>query len=301
VTAAGERRASVAPVGLTTLWFNTGTLCNITCKNCYIESSPRNDRLAYLGRDEVRGFLAEAAATHPELEEIGFTGGEPFMNPELAGMLEDSLEAGWRALVLTNAMRPMQLPRVQRALVELNRRFPGRITMRVSLDHYAAERHEALRGSGSWQSTIEGLAWLAGNGFDLAVAGRTIWGESEAELRVGYAALFARLGLPVNAADPRRLVLFPEMDPERDVPEITEHCWGILGKHPEHMMCATSRMVVRRKDSHRAAVVACTLLAYDKGFELGSTLADAARPVQLNHRFCAEFCVLGGASCSPHD
>jgi hypothetical protein len=300
VTAAGQRRASVAPVGLTTLWFNTGTLCNITCKNCYIESSPRNDRLAYLGRDEVRGFLAEAAATHPELEEIGFTGGEPFMNPDFAGMLEDGLEAGWRALVLTNAMRPMQRPSVQCALVELNRRFPGRITMRVSLDHYAAERHESLRGSGSWQSTIAGLTWLARNGFDLAVAGRTIWGESEAELRVGYAALFARLGLPVDAADPRRLVLFPEMDPERDVPEITEQCWGILGKHPEHMMCATSRMVVRRKDANRAAVVACTLLAYDKGFELGSTLADAARPVKLNHRFCAEFCVLGGASCSPH-
>jgi pyruvate-formate lyase-activating enzyme len=299
VTATGERRASVAPVGLTTLWFNTGTLCNITCKNCYIESSPRNDRLAHLTRDEVRAFLAEAAATHPELEEIGFTGGEPFMNPDITGMLEDCLQAGWRALVLTNAMRPMQRPRVQATLLELHHGFPGRITLRVSLDHYAAERHEALRGAGSWQPTIEGLIWLARNGFHVAVAGRTIWGESDAELRVGYAALFARLGLAIEAADPRRLVLFPEMDPEHDVPEITERCWSILHKRPEAMMCATSRMVVRRKDSHRAAVVACTLLAYDPGFELGGTLADAARPVKLNHRFCAEFCVLGGASCSP--
>ena len=299
VTATGERRASVAPIGLTTLWFNTGTLCNITCKSCYIESSPRNDRLAYLARDEVRGFLAEAAVMHPELEEIGFTGGEPFMNPEFAGMLEDSLRAGWRALVLTNAMRPMQRPRVQTALLELNRRFAGRMTIRVSLDHYAAERHETLRGTGSWQPVLQGLHWLARNGFDLAVAGRTIWGESEAALRAGYAALFAELGLAIDADDPRRLVLFPEMEPERDVPEITERCWGILGKHPEQMMCATSRMVVRRKDSSRATVVACTLLAYDPGFELGPTLVDAARPVKLNHRFCAEFCVLGGASCSP--
>ncbi len=48
VTAKGEKRAAVALSGLRTLWINTGTLCNITCRNCYIESSPRNDALAYL-------------------------------------------------------------------------------------------------------------------------------------------------------------------------------------------------------------------------------------------------------------
>ena len=42
----------------------------------------------------------------------------------------------------------------------------------------------------------------------------------------------------------------------------------------------------------------CTLLAYDEQFELGQSLKEARRTVQLNHRFCAEFCVLGGASCS---
>jgi hypothetical protein len=299
-TATGERRAIVAPTGLTTLWFNTGTLCNIACRNCYIESSPRNDSLAYLRRAEVRAFLAEAAAAHPELEEIGFTGGEPFMNPEIAGMLEDSLQAGWRVLVLTNAMRPLQRPRVQRALIELGRRFPGRMTLRVSLDHHTRDGHESLRGEGSWAPTLAGLRWLAANGFDLAVAGRTIWGETDPDLRAGYAALFAREGLPIDAADPRWLVLFPEMDPEREVPEITERCWGILGKQPDQMMCANSRMVIHRSNAARPAVVACTLLPYDSGFELGATLAEAARPVKLNHRYCAQFCVLGGASCSPH-
>ena len=38
---------------------------------------------------------------------IGFTGGEPFMNPELAAMIEDVLSRGLHALVLTNAMKPM--------------------------------------------------------------------------------------------------------------------------------------------------------------------------------------------------
>ena len=36
VTAEGEKRARVAFTGYQTVWFNTGTLCNIACQNCYI-------------------------------------------------------------------------------------------------------------------------------------------------------------------------------------------------------------------------------------------------------------------------
>ncbi len=48
LTARGATRATVALTDPQTLWFNTGTLCNITCANCYIESSPSNDRLVYI-------------------------------------------------------------------------------------------------------------------------------------------------------------------------------------------------------------------------------------------------------------
>jgi len=153
-TAAGEERASVALDGLETLWCNTGTLCNIACENCYIESSPRNDRLVYITRDEI------------------------------------------------------------------------------------------------------------------------------------------------DPRDPARLVLFPEMDAQADVPEISSRCWHVLGKSPQDVMCASSRMVVKRKGAARPCVVACTLLPYDAGFELGRTLAEASGPVRLNHPHCARFCVLGQASCS---
>ena len=117
-------------------------------------------------------------------------------------------------------------------------------------------------------------------------------------LRAGYARLFAREGIPVDAQDPVALVLFPEMDASVDVPEITTECWGILGLAPVEVMCATSRMVVKRKGAERPVVLSCTLLAYDERFELGETLAEASRPVPLNHPHCAKFCVLGGGSCS---
>ena len=295
-TATGETRGRVPFLGLDTLWFNTGTLCNIACAHCYIESGPRNDRLAYLGRAEARAYLDEIATLGLPTTEIGFTGGEPFMNPDILGMLGDSLAAGFRVLVLTNAMKPMR--RLGPGLAALRARYGARLTLRVSLDHHTAAGHERLRGPGSWDITLDGLGWLAAEGFALAVAGRTLWPEDQAALRAGYGALFARLGLGLDAADPVQLVLFPEMDQTQPVPEITERCWAILGKSPADVMCAHSRMVIRRKGAARASVVACTLLPYDQAFELGHSLAEAGATIRLNHPHCAKFCVLGGGACS---
>lgn len=294
-TAKGEPRAAVALTALRMLWFNTGTRCNLTCRRCYIESSPTNDRLVYLGAAEVGGFLDEIAALGLPTGDIGFTGGEPFLNRDLPAMLADSLERGFRVLVLTNAMRPMMLKRD--ALLALKARHGARLALRVSLDHHAPEPHEDERGAGTWAPSLEGLLWLARQGFVVSVAGRTFSGESPEALRRGYAALFARHGLALDADDPEQLVLFPEMDSRADVPEITERCWGLLGLSPDSLMCATSRMVVKRKGAERPVVVACTLLPYDSRFELGHSLAEALGTVALNHPHCATFCVLGGASC----
>lgn len=210
-TLTGEPRANVALGRLNTLWFNTGTMCNITCSNCYIESSPRNDRLVYLTRGEVAAYLDEIERDAWKTEEIGFTGREPFMNPDFLGMLEDCLTRSFRVLVLTNAMRPMQ--RSKEKLLDLNKRPGSNLTIRVSLDHFTADRHEEERGLGTFKPTIEGLIWLARSGFKVAVAGRTMWGGDLQAARQGYAKLFAEHGIPIDANDPVGLVLFPEMDP----------------------------------------------------------------------------------------
>jgi hypothetical protein len=306
-TAAGEPRARVPLARLETLWFNTGTLCNITCRNCYIESSPSNDRLAYITRDEANAFYDEIAGSALGTREIGFTGGEPFLNPQILGLIEDALTRGFRVLVLTNAMQPMQRPRIKAGLVDLKRRFAGGLTLRVSLDHYGQALHETERGEKTWAKAVAGLDWLATNGFGLAIAARTCWGESEADMRAGYARLIAQRGWPVDADDPAQLMLLPEMDGRRDVPEITNRCWGILHKRPEDVMCAASRMVVKRKGAARPSVVPCTLLPYEPQFDMGATLAEARRAdggmfaagaVKLCHPHCSTFCVLGGGSCS---
>ena len=295
-TAEGEPRARVALERLRTLWFNTGTLCNLQCGHCYIESSPRNDALVYLNRLEVRRYLEEISALGLGTEEIGFTGGEPFMNPDLLAMLADSLARGYRVLVLTNAMRPMM--KAAPELLALRDWYGSRLTLRVSIDHYRPELHEEERGPRTWGPTLEGLKWLSDNGFEIAVAGRRRWGDDEDSLRAGFERMFQAENINIDTSSPTDLVLFPEMDLNVDTPEITTECWDVLGVRPAQVMCASSRMVVKHKGAASPVVASCTLLPYDPAFSLGGRLDESLGYVALNHPHCSRFCVLGGGRCS---
>ena len=291
ITLDGTPRAKVSFKGLKTLWFNTGTRCNLTCKNCYIESSPTNDRLVYIDKGDILPYLEEILKSHLPTREIAFTGGEPFINPHFLDILEETLSRGFDVLVLTNAYRALE--RHKARLLNLNERFAHKLFLRISLDHYTPQIHERERGRGTFLPTLENIKWLKRHNFNVGLAGRSLSDESQDKIRQGYMALAKTLGLEM-------LVIFPEMDEKIDVPEITEKCWSILGKDPDEMMCATSRMVVKRKGAKRAVVLPCTLLPYGLQFELGHTLEEAKKTVPLNHPHCAKFCVLGGASCSGH-
>src|SRR5207302_10825707 len=127
----------------------------------------------------------------------------------ISAMLEMALSRGFQALVLTNAMKPMH--KMKPALVRLRERHSERLTIRVSIDHYGSAVHEVERGRRSWAPTIDGLQWLARNGFAITVASRRLSGEPEAVLRRGFARLFAELGVAVDADDPIAPTIFPEL------------------------------------------------------------------------------------------
>ena len=104
-TAKGETRASVRLLKLETLWINTGTICNLTCRNCYIESSPTNNRLVYITNEEVCAYLEEIERGELRTREIAFTGGEPFINTEFVAIITSCLEAGFDVLVLSKLLQ----------------------------------------------------------------------------------------------------------------------------------------------------------------------------------------------------
>lgn len=295
-TAKGEQRGFVPFTQLKTLWFNTGTVCNLACENCYIESSPRNDRLSFLNHEDVAIYLNEIEQEGLKTELIGLTGGEPFANPHIANILEQILKRGHKVLVLTNAFKAIK--RHHPKLLELNKTYLGKLQLRVSLDHFSSKLHEKERGAGTFVPTLIETKWLCDQGFDVSIAGRALFCEEMGTAIRGYKKLFEQFQINFAGELSEKLVIFPEMISNEDVPEISIHCFDILGKKPEDQMCSTERMVVKRKGESQCVVLPCTLLAYEKQFELSHTLADSFKDVYLNHPFCAKFCVLGSSSCS---
>ena len=293
LTAEGKARAFIEAKNLKTLWFNTGTLCNLTCKNCYIESSPTNDRLSYLSFDEYLKFMNEAKEEGLNLLEIGFTGGEPFLNKDFPKMLNHSVQQDVEVLVLTNAMKPMLNKRSE--ILNLDK---DKLTFRVSIDHVDQKKHEKIRGQNSYKPMIEGVKWLRDNNFKMSLATRLMWGESEEYTRKTFKAFVLKHELPIDTSSSKDLVTFAEMDVKQDTPEITTDCWKILNKKPNSVMCSSSRMVVKKKGKKQPSVIACTLLPYDEAFDLGPTLKESMQRIYLNHPHCSKFCVLGGSSCS---
>jgi len=293
VTADGSNRAFIEARNIKTLWFNTGTLCNIECKNCYIESSPKNDSLVYLTIEEVKSFIDEAIDKNLGTNEIGFTGGEPFMNKDIMKMIDYSLRKHLKVLVLSNAMKPM-LNRTKE-LIKLNH---SNLTIRVSIDHYEKEKHEEIRGKNTYDVMLQGLKWLNENNFNYTLATRLLWNEKEEDLRKNFGTFIKNNNLRLDTNSPKELVTFAEMDEKIDTPEITTSCWDILNKDPNDIMCSWSRMVVRKKNSKNPSVIACTLLPYADEFDLGDTLTNSLQKIYLNHKHCSKFCVLGGSSCS---
>lgn len=293
LTADNKERAFVEAKKLKTLWFNTGTLCNLTCKNCYIESSPKNDRLSYLSFEEFKKFVNESIQNEMGTIEIGFTGGEPFMNKDIFKMIKYSLDNGFKTLVLTNAMKPMINNKNE--LFRLNH---INLTLRVSIDHYTKIKHEEIRGPNSWDPMIEGLKWLSDNNFNLALATRLMWDEDEEQTRNCFKEFIKNNRLKLDPYSKSDLVTFAEMDVKKETAEITTECWGILNKNPNDIMCSSSRMIVKKKGDKTPSVIACTLLPYSDEFSLGLTLKESMKKIYLNHPHCSKFCVLGGSSCS---
>lgn len=296
LTAKAETRAWVDLTELKTLWFNTGTQCNLSCDNCYIESSPANDRLSYLSALDVKPYLEEIKDFNIPTELIALTGGEPFINPNIQDIIKEVLSEGLPLLILTNALNILK--RHHDFLLKMTRDFPGQLFLRVSIDHYTQDVHEKERSNNTFIKTINEIKWLVENNMQVSIAGRSLVDESIDNALEGFQSLLKDNNIDIKLKLGDNIVIFPEMIRDETVPEITTACWDILNKKPEDQMCATERMIVKRKGEQSPVVLPCTLLAYDKQFELGKTLKESSTRVQLNHVYCAKFCVLGGASCS---
>lgn len=175
----------VAPVFPWKLWIYTNYDCNLRCSYCVAKSSPNAPRRA-IGLANVRRLVDEAVELG--FEHIFFTGGEPFILPDIYAMLAYS-SARVPTTVLTNAMI-LRGPRLEKLKAIAN---PSLI-VQVSLDGGCAEHHDAYRGKGAWAKAVEGIELLQVAGFRVRL-GSTATPANAAHLDQLH-AFRAALGIP---------------------------------------------------------------------------------------------------------
>lgn len=287
--------ANAAPAvpltALDQLWFQvSGTVCNLRCRHCFISCSPDNHSFWFMSREMVRSALEESSAMN--VKEYYFTGGEPFMNHEIEGMLADVLERG-PATVLTNAT--LFSPRRVEALRRLAGKSHNLLEFRVSIDGPTAEANDAIRGEGAFDRAMEGVGRLVAAGFRPIVTAMQSW--TECETSATLVAFRDSLGA-VGYHDPRLKILPPLLIGEESArnrayaptERVTHEM--MCGFDLDQLLCTRARLVTAD------GVYACPILLDYPSARLADTLSEAARTdVRLVEAACYT-CYANGAICS---
>lgn len=273
------------------LWFQvSGTVCNLRCSHCFISCAPDNHAFWFMGRAEVRSALE--ASVRLGVKEYYFTGGEPFMNREMEGIVEDTLERG-PATVLTNGT--LLLPRRVAALALAAERSIYSLELRVSLDGITEASNDAIRGAGSFARAVEGIGRLVEAGFLPIITAMQSWEDRETEAVLGgFRELLAGVGYTrarLKILPPLRIGAEAERShgyaPEERVTHEMLHGYDL-----DQLLCTRARLVAAR------GVWACPILLDSPGARLGATLEEAARrPAALGEPACYT-CWHYGAICS---
>jgi len=276
-------------LGLDTVWFQvSGSLCNLACTHCFISCSPRNVRHAPLGLATVERYLAEAESLG--VREYYFTGGEPFLNPELDAILAAALRRG-PATVLTNGT--LITARRAAALKALSEASPYSLDIRLSMDGFDAASNDAIRGEGTFARILEALGHLAAAGINPVITVTEACEEAEAAARSGLFAKLAGLGLTKPRLKVMPLLrLGAEAERTRGyAPEESLEGAELGPGDFAALQCSSARMVAAE------GVFVCPILIDAPEARMGSSLKESLRPYPLRHRAC-HTCHAKGLSCA---
>ena len=274
---------------LDTLWFQvSGTLCNLACEHCFISCSPTNHTHEHMSLARIEGHLDEAVQLG--VKEYYFTGGEPFLNPEMEAILAATLRVG-PATVLTNGLL-LGEARCRR-LAELASASDYSLDLRISLDGYNAESNDPIRGEGTFERVLEGAGNVAAAGLNPVLTVTEVHRENAtAAGRRRFLELLRERGI-----ERPRLKILPvfHLGAEAERSGAYES-WQLLAADDtpdgswDHLQCSACRMITDQ------GVWVCPILVNEPGGRMGDRLADTLGSFNLDHPACWT-CHVDGVSC----
>ena len=274
---------------LDTLWLQvTGTLCNLACTHCFISCGPKNDSHPFMSLDDVRGAVESAAAMG--VQEIYFTGGEPFMHPDIKEMIELCLEVA-PLNILTNGI--LITPEMADWLAHKFKTAKYSLDLRVSLDGTTPKENDAIRGRKTFAKIIASVELLWNAGINPVITVTTCHADlSAVEGRMKFIELLAEHGI----TQPRMKFLSPfkigrEERRDQGYADYQRLVEGDLLEGEEHdLQCSSCRMVTAK------GVWPCPILIEVPEARMGTSLDAAAIPIKLDHPACYT-CHVEGVSC----
>ena len=274
---------------LDTLWFQVGgTLCNLACTHCFVSCSPTNHTHEMMSLGEILPFLEEGASLGAK--EYYFTGGEPFLNPDMESILERTLECG-PATVLTNGLL-LDKGRCGR-LATLARSSPYSLDLRVSMDGYNAENNDPIRGEGTFGRILQGVANLVEAGVNPVI---TVTEVHDGNGSVAGKRRFFELLNELGITKPRLKILPVFQIGAEAARGGAYQRWqrlregDVAAGELDHLQCTSCRMVTDQ------GVWVCPILVNEPSGRMGAKLVDTLDSFPLDHPACWT-CHVYGVSC----
>jgi len=143
--------------------------CNLSCGYCRASASSLPDA-DELSTEEALSFLDSIASLHPMLI---LSGGEPLMRPDIFQIARRGVALGMRVSLASNGttITPMVADEIAAS---------GISRVSISLDGVAPEKHDLIRGKGSFQAAMQGIENLRGK-VDFQI-NNTLTGKNESDV-----------------------------------------------------------------------------------------------------------------------
>ncbi|HYX85805.1 MAG TPA: radical SAM protein [Gaiellales bacterium] len=202
------------------LWLYATYHCNLACRYCLTESSPRIRDRRTLAADAMVTAVADAAELG--FTRVGVTGGETFMLPWMPDVLAE-IAAVLPAVVLTNGTLF-----TDRLLDRLEPLAERDVAVQISLDSDSPSRNDEFRGPENFAKVLDAIPRLLARGIRVRIA-TTVEYQTEDELQ-RLCALHRSLGIPDDDHIVRSVVrrgraavegMGVELGPSDVLPELT--------------------------------------------------------------------------------
>lgn len=139
--------------------------CNRACKHCYQDGNPVKE-LSLGDLRTIVGLMEEAVKTWGKTGTISLTGGEPFIRRDDLHDLMDQID-GSDNLIYYDILTNGSLISESEANILKTQKKLRRV--QVSLEGATSESNDAIRGPGSFDSTITAIRRLRNVGIDVSV------------------------------------------------------------------------------------------------------------------------------------